>query len=332
MKRRNLFHKGFLFLISSPLLSFRKGQEQIERGFISLEEPNVRFYHSRVLEKFRCTFIADTHLSRDDERGRDFTLYSDRMSKAYLKTRHFQTGVETNPEEAFVNTLEIAKKENSSLLILAGDIFSYPSEAAITFVLQELKKIGIPYIFTAGNHDWHYEGMTGSADHLRKTWINNRLLALYQGEHPMYGVRKIHGIRIITLDNSTYEINEDQLDFFEDQLAKGDPILLCVHIPFYVPGRNVGFGCGHPEWNGMNDKNFELEKRERWPESGHSAITKNFYQRMKTSPQIIGILAGHIHKHSVAIFNHGFPQIVTSANAGGGYLTLHFEKNAGEND
>jgi hypothetical protein len=72
--------------------------------------------------------------------------------------------------------------------------------------MDELQKVGIPYLFTAGNHDWHYEGMPGSSDYLRETWIKKRLTPLYQGENPLYAVRKINGIRILTIDNSTYEI------------------------------------------------------------------------------------------------------------------------------
>lgn len=328
MNRRNLLTHGILFFLPFKGMNFNKKEKKNAKGTFSMDENKICFYHDQVTEKFSCLFMADTHLFKDDERGDEFKIYSGRMAKAYNKTKHFQTGIETNPERAFIETLQIAKKENTSLLILAGDIFSFPSEAAITFVLEELKKIGIPYIFTAGNHDWHYEGMPGSSDSLRKIWINKRLLNLYQNENPMFGVRKINGVRIISIDNSTYEIQEEQLYFFEDQISQGDPILLCVHIPFYVQGRNLGFGCAHPDWKGKNDKNFELEKREAWRDTGHSAFTLKFYQRILEATNLIGIIAGHIHAPSLDILKNGVPQIVTEANAQGGYLSLHFEKEA----
>lgn len=326
MKRRNLLTNGFLFLIPLNLNILKWKEKKSTRGTFSINENNLRFYQKEVSKKFSCLFIADTHLFKDDEKGNEFKIYSNRMSKAYNKTKHFQTGAETNPEKSFIETLQIAKKENISLLILAGDIFSFPSEAAITFVLEELKKVEIPFLFTAGNHDWHYEGMSGSSDSLRDTWIKKRLLNLYQDENPMFAVRKINGIRIITIDNSTYEINEEQLHFFKDQISKGDPILLCVHIPFFVQGRNLGFGCAHPEWNGNNDKNYELERRERWRDSGHSPSTLKFFQSILEASNMLGIVAGHIHGQSLDILKNGVPQIVTTANANGGYLSLQFEK------
>ena len=40
-------------------------------------------------------------------------------------------------------------------------------------------------VIIQGNHDWHYEGMSGELDALRDTWINNRLHSLYQGNNPL---------------------------------------------------------------------------------------------------------------------------------------------------
>jgi len=88
----------------------------------------------------------------------------------------------------------------------------------------------------------------------------------------------------------------------------------------------LGFGCAHPEWNGKNDKNYELERRERWRDSGHSPTTLKFFQRILTATNLLGIVAGHIHRQSIDILKNGVPQIVTTANANGGYLSLHFEK------
>ena len=97
---------------------------------------------------------------------------------------------------------------------MVGDIFSFPSELAIEWVLSKLDETGIPYVYVAGNHDWHYEGMSGNLDLLRNTWINKRLLPLYQGNNPLMAAYDIKGIRFLAIDNSTYEINKDQLEFF----------------------------------------------------------------------------------------------------------------------
>lgn len=294
------------------------------RASFSLDGPNLRFTHPEIREAFSVTMIADTHLFRDDARGEAYRQYSGRMARAYNETKHFLTGEAINPEIGFERALLKAKQENSSLIALVGDIFSFPSEAAIEWVEEKMNSCGIPYVYTSGNHDWHYEGMEGTSDELRETWINKRLSRFYKGRNPMMQSIDLDGVKFVFIDNSTYEINEPQLDFLKDCLAEDKPVVLMVHIPLYAPGRRVWFGCGHPDWNAANDTNFELERRLPWREEGHTQTTLDFYNTVFESKNILGVLAGHIHNQSVDIIN-GIPQIVTESNAEGGYLQVQFE-------
>lgn len=293
------------------------------RGSFSIDGNKVKFFNNSIEKPFNILMLADTHLFRDDERGKPFQQYSSRMAKAYNQTKHFQTGEVTTPEACFQKTLKIAKESNADLVALIGDIFSFPSEAAIEWVSNELSNIGLPYVYTAGNHDWHYEGMEGTSQYLRSTWINNRLQPMYQGENPMTSVREIHGIRLVTIDNSNYEILPEQYEFLLQEIKSGKPIVLMLHIPLYAPERSLGFGCGHPDWSAKTDKSFELERRKPWSVSGHTSTTMGFHKAVFNAPNMLGILAGHIHQQSLDIVN-GIPQIVTNANAMGGHLQVEF--------
>jgi hypothetical protein len=292
-----------------------------KRGSFALDGNHIRFFNTSIEKSFQITMLADTHLFTDDMRGEAYQKYSARMAKAYNETVHFQTGLPTNPEEGFRQALAIAQDEKSEMLALIGDIFSFPSEAGIEWALDELKQSGLPYLYTAGNHDWHYEGMPGPHSDLRKTWCEKRLKPLYQGENPLMGVRKINGVRFVTIDNSNYEILPEQLDFFKSQAAFDQPMVLLLHIPLYAPGRTMGYGCGHPQWGAATDKNYKIERRERWPEVGHTSTTFEFHQEVFQSPFLMGILAGHIHKPTLDVIE-GIPQLVTSANATGAYLKV----------
>ena len=66
------------------------------------------------------------------------------MAKAYNQTTHFQTRSKTTPEDSFVQTLAYAKEVNADVITLVGDIFSFPSELAIEWVLHKLDAINIP--------------------------------------------------------------------------------------------------------------------------------------------------------------------------------------------
>lgn len=294
-----------------------------DRGSFSLDGPNLRFTHPEIREAFSVTMIADTHLFRDDERGEPYAHYSGRMAKAYNSTRHFLTGETINPEIGFEKALEVAKEKGSSFIALVGDIFSFPSEASIEWVEEKLKACGLPYVYTAGNHDWHYEGMEGTSEALRQTWINKRLLRFYDGRDPMMQKLELNGVNLVVIDNSTYEVNADQLRFLRDSLAEQKPTVLMLHIPLYATGRSMGFGCAHPDWNAANDENYELERRLPWREAGHTPVTMDFYKTVLESKNLMGVLAGHIHNQSVDVLN-GIPQVVAESNAEGGYLQLSF--------
>jgi predicted phosphodiesterase len=293
------------------------------RGTYALDGNRVRFFCPAVHKPLKVMVIGDTHLFMDDARGEPFRSYSGRMAKGYNQTRHFKTGSATHPAESFEKTLALAKESRVNLLAMVGDIFSFPSQAAIEWASARLRDSGVPFLYVAGNHDWHYEGMAGSETSLRAEWSEKRLKPLYQGNHPLMGVCDINGIRFVAIDNSTYEILPEQLAFFRDQEASGRPLVLLMHIPLYAPGRDVGFGCGHPEWGAMRDRHWKTERRPRWPEAGHTATTLAFHREVFAAPSLLGVFAGHTHQQSLDCVN-GTPQFVVAANAGGGFLEAEF--------
>ena len=290
---------------------------------VTVDQEKVFFFAEAIKESIKVVHIADTHLFKDDDRGIPYQVYSDRMAKAYNQTTHFKTQAKTHPEEAFEQALQFAKDVHADVITLVGDIFSFPSEAAIEWVLSKLKDTGIPYIYTAGNHDWHYEGMEGTLESLRDTWIERRLLPLYRGNNPLMAAYDIKGIRFLAIDNSTYQINEAQLAFFTAQVASGMPLVLLVHIPLYAPGKGISFGCGNPNWGADSDRNFNLERRPKWPAQGHTQTTFKFHKAVFNAPNLIGVFAGHIHRNSMEIIK-GKPQIVSDDNASGAYLDISF--------
>jgi DNA repair exonuclease SbcCD nuclease subunit len=329
MKRRSFFSKtttglmGLGLTTSSRAHRTHKKNKKSFKVCATIDQNKVFFYSEVINESIKVVHIADTHLFKDDERGIPYQEYSNRMAKAYNQTTHFRTRVKTNPEEAFEQALAFAKEFKADVITLIGDIFSFPSEAAIEWVQSKLKETGIPYIYTAGNHDWHYEGMEGALETLRDTWIEKRLLPLYQGNHPLMAAYDVKDVRFLAIDNSTYQISEEQLVFFKEQVASGIPLVLLVHIPMYAPGKRISFGCGNPNWGAAKDPSFKIERRPKWPENGHTQTTLNFHKEVFDAPNLLGIFAGHIHRNSIEIIK-GKLQIVTDDNASGGYLDIDF--------
>src|SRR5690606_16344252 len=110
---------------------------------------------------------------------RRHTRFSRDWSSDVCSSDLYRTGEEGTTTEYFKQLLHYAKEEKVDLIALSGDIFNYPSQVAVAFVKEQLDQTGLPYMYTAGNHDWHYEGMEGSADELRDYWCKKSLAPLY---------------------------------------------------------------------------------------------------------------------------------------------------------
>lgn len=255
--------------------------------------------------------ISDSHISCDDDSDKEYEIYSARMNRAYQLVDHFRTCEKVTPLQCFYDLMELAKKENVDLIALTGDIINYPSATAVGKIRGILNNTKIPHIYVAGNHDWHYEGMLGTANQLRLKWATDRLAPLYSGGI-LYSSRVLKGINIVTIDNSTYQINEEQLEFYKQQKARPEPIMLFVHIPIFMPTLGVS-SCGHPDWGADVDNGYELERRERWSENGNDISTIEFVNQMMSTERLIGIFAGHWHQSRIVRYLDKFQFIVGSA-------------------
>ena len=320
MKRRNfisiagLTGTGILFESFSPISKQKKIKDF--RGTFSTLNNNISIFTKANVKSTHIFHITDTHLSIDDKRGEKYLEFSRRMSGAYKTNIHFKSGESYSAKDSFEWTLKRAKEEKADFLALTGDIFSFPSEAAIEWVLNKLNETGIPFAYIAGNHDWHYEGMRGSSMQLRNIWVEKRLKYMYQGNNPLFASYDLNGIRFICIDNSTYEILPQQLKFFKDMVNSNMPIILMMHIPLYIPGRSMGYGCGHPEWGEKTDRSYVIERREKWRKEGHTKVTFDFHNEVFHAPNLLTILAGHTH-HSALDVKNGIPQVVSGHNATG---------------
>lgn len=288
---------------------------------VTVQNGNVYYYIKGLETPFNVLFLSDTHFTIEDERGKEFYSYSRRMGGEAVEPENY--GRSNGREQAFSASLDKAQKAGSEFVILGGDIINFPSLASAEYIKSLLDKSGLNWMYVAGNHDWHYEGESGDAFIQREKWIHSNLEVLYQGHNPMYHSQVIHNINFVTIDNSLFEITKEQLAFFREQLNRGLPIILSMHIPVYLLGHNIDYGCGHPDWNNKNDIYYEIERREPWPEKGFTETTYQFRDLVLNSPEVIGIYAGHTHEEVIDFFNDKI-QYVAGANFNSKDIIIHF--------
>lgn len=297
MERREFLKSGALLggvsLLHNPVKS---NSADFDVVAVNSTVMDTQIIHPSFSSPLKVMQISDLHFSQDSEADLPYQAYSSRMNQAYQTVKHYKTGENTTTRKLLDELVAIARKESPDLIALTGDIFNYPSQTAVDIVKKAMDSLDIPYLYCAGNHDWHYEGMEGSAAYLRDEWINKSLKPLYQGRDPYCSSILVNGFNVVIMDNSTYQITKRQLDFFKREKRKSAPMLLFVHIPLYMPSLGIA-SCGHPDWGAAVDHGFEIERREPWSASGNNTETIQFINEVMRTEQLIGIFAGHWHEH-----------------------------------
>lgn len=235
-----------------------------------------------IRESVRLCVLGDSHLALHDARDDAYADNYKRMAKG------------PGDPQKFTETLAQAKKDKADLAMLLGDIISFPSHKNVEFVRSELDRSGVDWMYVAGNHDWHFEGVPGTDVEQRRKWLPARLGPLYPpGTNPLGYSRVVKGIRIVAIDDTVYHILPEQLAFWESEIAKGDPTILMTHIPIWTEGWDY-WTCGSPDWGAKIDPCWQIERRERWAER-QAAESFAFRDSVLRAPNLIAAFSGHIH-------------------------------------
>lgn len=283
MNRREFLAAGASALTALACKAHDKAADRAtarEKTF-SFDGKVVRIPFPGVEKTLNALVVGDTHFALHDERDNAYAGCYKRM--AAYKTQ----------KEPFQKMLAQAKADKIDLLMLVGDIISFPTLANVEFVKSQLDACGLPWMYTAGNHDWHFEGLPGKDLALRGDWIAKRLLPFYQGENPLMYSRMVNGVRIVAIDNSAYHILPEQVAFWKTEAAKGAPTVLMMHIPFWHEGWDVTT-CACPAWGAAADPYHEIERRELWAKKLTPA-TFEFRRAVFSTPNLAGIFTGHEH-------------------------------------
>eukprot|EP00931_Biecheleriopsis_adriatica_P089727 TRINITY_DN63814_c0_g1_i1.p1 TRINITY_DN63814_c0_g1~~TRINITY_DN63814_c0_g1_i1.p1 ORF type:complete len:373 (+),score=41.38 TRINITY_DN63814_c0_g1_i1:23-1141(+) len=268
----------------------------------------------------RLLHITDSHISLSNEAP----PRSSRMYSAFVRSHHRDTKIATTPQQEFARLVQMARDPTVDLVVLGGDIVNFPCNKTVTWVLEQLRLSGKDFIYTSGNHDWLLEGQRSAPryDAARVEELSSTFRPLYEqsvtsggscysslghwtrpGAGILYGCAQVKGLLILVVDNSNYQVDEDQLEFVRLQLAsagRNTPVVILLHIPLMLPGMTLvpKESCCHPKWGPEGDELWQLEGRPKWP-TGNLPSTTAFKELMQShaSPQgqIVAILTGHTH-------------------------------------
>lgn len=128
--------------------------------------------------------------------------------------------------------LKYAKEINANGLLLSGDIADFPSLGNFHSIKTALEKSELDYLYVYGNHDWSYSWNYFDKEACESS---DRLYAELLGGNPLYQIKDYGEFSIMAIDNSKDVINQEQLDAYKKEAAKGNPIILMFHVPITQP-------------------------------------------------------------------------------------------------
>jgi len=273
-------------------------------------------------QSLRVMHVTDSHIALIDERDSAYIEACRGRCELFSSLRKDGGGTPISVETSFAETVSNAKAASVDLLALTGDIVDFPSKASIEAASAPLMAAKIPFVYTAGNHDWLFAGLTPSDTLRRDAWP---ALAPFHRGDAAYSKRDIHGVRFIAVDNSNYQVNGEQLEFARANLAEGMPSVLLIHIPISLPTlRAPTIECwkapiltGDPDW--------KPESRTQWHTRADEVETLEFINLAAASTNLIAVLCGHIHFPHADNLRPGAIQYVGQPGYAGGYRMIEIQ-------
>ncbi|MDF2439238.1 MAG: hypothetical protein JWN98_222 [Abditibacteriota bacterium] len=257
----------------------------------------------------RVLHVTDAHIALIDERDAEHIESCRQRCQHWGNVRwdndSSSQGIATH--HSFAEIMNDAAELNLDLIALTGDIIDFPSQASIESAAASIANARARTLYTSGNHDWHFPNLQGREE-LREAWWP-RLQPLLDG-HAACQRHTIGGIQFLSFDNSTYQVDEEQLAFARQHLQSGIPSVVLLHIPLSVPTLRAPTLA---RWQApilIADPDWDRESRHRWETSEDSATTIEFARTVTTSEDLVAVLCGHIH----------FPQVDSLSNRAAQYV------------
>lgn len=328
MDRRNFIKAsiGAAVAAQMPLASVAQTQKpQIARKVSGMKKLSLRSVRiaTGIEKPFSALHLSDSHLTfadtRDDERK--WKLAAGRQ-RIFLRAEHY-----LNEAITFANRHEMP-------ILHTGDLIDFVSEANLDMVAAHFQQAD--WFVAAGNHE--YSQYVGEAleDAAYRAASYDKVQAAYPNDLTCAS-RVINGLNLVSLDNGYYQVTEQQHQFVMEQVEKGLPIVLMVHVPFYAPQQcELGlkqtkglcaYLAGVPlEITSKYDPNFKGTEqwRNRGVQQRATKATLDFVAWLKEQPLLKGILAGHCHYYFQEQFSPTCVQYTVAAGYTGQAQVVQF--------
>lgn len=246
---------------------------------------------------FQFIHLTDVHLCECDARNPELIEFMARRKNDFRK-----------PEQTARNLFNHLNTLESDFMVITGDLVDVPTRANLEKAKKLLDSIDAFWWFTMGNHEWGGRAIPRD----REFWSSEYRLWTYQPLNWYY--KQLHGINLLFLDNSNYQITRDQLTRTRVLLDTGRPCIMFAHIPILIDTlvKPVNDRWGMPICIGGEP--VDMERRLSW-DMGPTIepATREFLALVRSHPGMKAIFSGHLHFNHTDEYQPGYPQYVTGA-------------------
>ncbi len=184
-------------------------------------------------------------------------------------------------------------------VLMAGDCMNFYSPSNFEVFLEKCNSLPTEILYTPGNHE-HWIIADGGENASRIAW--EQMGKLMQNS-PDFWVKDYGSFLIVGIDNAEHTVSERQVELLKQQMKRGIPILLLVHIPF---ASQPVLNAIEERW-GRPDKYFVFE-------TDNDSDTVKEFCRLVRDPKgsVFSVFAGHIHTSHTGEYAPGKMQYVSA--------------------
>ena len=235
-------------------------------------------------QPFSVLHISDTHLT---------AAYEHENEKKHQLHENRTTTFGGRQEEALRDALTWAK-QHVDYVVHTGDLIDWQSEANFDLVKKYFEE-GV--IGSLGNHEFSTDMWLSDPKEEHTEAYKDNTRKVLQGVYPfdisLYS-QVVNGVNFVTLDDVYGYVTEEKVRLFKEEVAKGLPIVLCMHVPFFTDNiwrAAVRFWSdkGKMTYSAVPKPNGDYKLQQG------DAVTRDFIQYLKHEPLLRCILAGHEH-------------------------------------
>lgn len=252
---------------------------------------------------FTIIHVSDVHLTETDE--------SDSLKiKALAAARRLKYTF----SETVLDGIREVISDTEGLLLITGDMMDFNSSGNFEKIRRFTDENQC--LFVAGNHDFRpFGGMEYDVPEYREK--NLPKVQQMFGNDIRFFSKIVNGINIVGIDNCYYRFEKRQFEMLKEEVAKGFPVILTMHVPFYteetydlvVRGKRK-----HASQVCVPEEKMTEYPEERYIQQKEDEITRLVFDYVLNEKAIKLLICGHIHKDCESVLPDGTPQLVTNVN------------------